>query len=239
VQLWPFVDTPNPGGVYIMAVCYVGSTPTTPLPAGGVDPSMCKYDAFKVVFDTTPPVCKLVSKTLSSDGKTVTAITVAVQDSGAGLESVDYTTVNAVGSYPSPLVVGQTTPWYLTATKTNLSQGANLAITATDTAGNQVFCDPAYGLRPQSESRVVSAGGSARIGGLSSGHGTLLLTTLKRGAGAATVWVDGRRFAIVPLGRRHSTVKLDLGAGLLRPHGNVVTVSVSGRKGTILMRISS
>jgi hypothetical protein len=43
IQLMPYSDTPNPGGVYILAVCQ--------LPASGqqpVDPSSCKYDAFKV-----------------------------------------------------------------------------------------------------------------------------------------------------------------------------------------------
>jgi hypothetical protein len=39
--LFPFADTPNPGGVYIMAICK--------LPASGsVNPRDCKYDAFKV-----------------------------------------------------------------------------------------------------------------------------------------------------------------------------------------------
>lgn len=238
VQLWPYVDTPNPGGVYIMAVCWVGTTPTAALPAGGVNPSMCKYDAFKVDFDSAAPVCKLVSRTLSSDGKTVTAITVAVQDAGAGLEGVDYTTYNAVGSFPSPLVVGQTDPWYLTATKTNLAQGATLAITAYDTAGNQVKCDPAYGLPHQTESRIVSAGHRASISGLSSQRATLSLTRLAVGASRVTVSVNGRRFAIVAMGRQR-TARLELGAGLLRRSGNVVTVSLSGRKGKILVRISN
>jgi hypothetical protein len=46
IRLMPYDDTPNHGGVYIMAICYLG-------PAGGplatsVTPSKCKYDAFKV-----------------------------------------------------------------------------------------------------------------------------------------------------------------------------------------------
>lgn len=50
LQLFPYADTPNPGGVYILAVCS--------LSAGyPVAPRDCKYDAFKVKAGntTTPP----------------------------------------------------------------------------------------------------------------------------------------------------------------------------------------
>lgn len=48
IRVFPYDDTTNPGGVYILAVCKIsGLTPTgSYLP--GVDPSVCKYDAFKV-----------------------------------------------------------------------------------------------------------------------------------------------------------------------------------------------
>src|SRR5690606_22518565 len=38
IQAIPFADTPNPGGVYILAVCIEGATSQRD----------CKYDAFKV-----------------------------------------------------------------------------------------------------------------------------------------------------------------------------------------------
>jgi hypothetical protein len=38
ISLFPFDDTDNPGGVYILAVCAAGAT----------DPSQCKYDAFRI-----------------------------------------------------------------------------------------------------------------------------------------------------------------------------------------------
>jgi hypothetical protein len=41
IRLFPYADTTNPGGVYIMAICYLG----TGYP---VTPRDCKYDAFKV-----------------------------------------------------------------------------------------------------------------------------------------------------------------------------------------------
>src|SRR3954447_968853 len=51
VQLAPYADTPNPGGVYILAVCaYTGSR---------VDPSFCKFDAFKVKTNDVPDAVPL------------------------------------------------------------------------------------------------------------------------------------------------------------------------------------
>jgi hypothetical protein len=240
VQLAPYSVTSNPGGVYIMAVCYVGPNVDSRLPSGGANPDQCKYDAFKVVFDTKPPVCKLVASTKTGTGPNAVtdSITVTVQDTGAGLESVDYTTTNATGDFPSPLVVGQTDAWYITATKTDLTQGATLQLTATDTAGNQIFCDPAYGLAHSVHLKTIAAGGRAVIGGLRSGETHLLLTSLASGARSVTVRVDGRRFAIVHLAARRK-LRLNLQPGLLRHRGNVVSVSVSGRKGKILVRLSN
>lgn len=49
VQLYDFADTPNPGGVYIVAVCqFVADQSGAALP---VDPRDCKYDAFKITGD--------------------------------------------------------------------------------------------------------------------------------------------------------------------------------------------
>jgi hypothetical protein len=45
ISMFPFDDTDNPGGVYIMAICQVGAT----------DPSQCKYDAFRVREGDDPP----------------------------------------------------------------------------------------------------------------------------------------------------------------------------------------
>jgi hypothetical protein len=46
IRLFPYSDTTNPGGVYIMSICYLGETPDYPLYP--VEPRDCKYDAFKV-----------------------------------------------------------------------------------------------------------------------------------------------------------------------------------------------
>ena len=44
IRLAPYADTTNPGGVYILAICYLGPSGTS----YPVDPRDCKYDAFKV-----------------------------------------------------------------------------------------------------------------------------------------------------------------------------------------------
>lgn len=54
IQAIPFADTPNPGGVYILAVCSKGAT----------GPRDCKYDAFKVEKKECPP-----KKDKDCDGK--------------------------------------------------------------------------------------------------------------------------------------------------------------------------
>src|SRR5512146_3452454 len=41
IRLAPYADTSNPGGVYILAICSLGD-------GYPVDPSACKYDAFKI-----------------------------------------------------------------------------------------------------------------------------------------------------------------------------------------------
>jgi hypothetical protein len=43
IRLFPYADTTNHGGVYILAICYIGDGSGYP-----VDPRDCKYDAFKV-----------------------------------------------------------------------------------------------------------------------------------------------------------------------------------------------
>jgi hypothetical protein len=185
VQLYPYVDTPNPGGVYIMAVCYVGPTGTTTLPAP-VTPSSCKYDAFKVLVDPTPPTCKLITTTTGPPK----SITVAVQDSGAGLEDVSYTSTNVVNplTFPTPLVVGQTDPFWITAVKADQTKGSTLSLTITDVAGNQTVCDP---LLPGS--RLVRLTGSATkvVVGVSASQTSLRVRNGARATAQVVIRVNG------------------------------------------------
>jgi hypothetical protein len=48
IRLLPYADTPNPGGVYILAICSLAN-------GYPVTPKSCKYDAFKVKPTVPPP----------------------------------------------------------------------------------------------------------------------------------------------------------------------------------------
>ena len=51
IRLMPYADTTNPGGEYILAICQIVGDNGYP-----VDPSTCKYDAFKVAAQTALPL---------------------------------------------------------------------------------------------------------------------------------------------------------------------------------------
>jgi hypothetical protein len=231
VQLYPYADTPNPGGVYIMAVCYVGPTGTRILSAP-VTPSLCKYDAFKVVQDDTKPTCKLIA-TAPGPPK---SITVAVQDVGAGIESVDYTSSNVVDplSSPSPLVVGQTDPFWITAKKTDQTKGSTLSLTITDVAGNQTVCDP---LLPGS--RLVRLTGSATkvVVGVSASQTSLRVRNGARPTAQVVIRINGhvlRLRNLKPFEVRNHPIDR---SWLLPGAGNKVIISRVAGRGAVVVTI--
>jgi hypothetical protein len=107
LQVFPYDDTTNNGGVYILAVCAVpaGAGSTTGAGTPGVRASDCKYDAFKVQTQapttcdpTTDPTCVLppaddLFVTKDAAGKDTNTFTWGIK------KSVDNTTItNASGS---------------------------------------------------------------------------------------------------------------------------------------------
>jgi hypothetical protein len=60
IRLLPYDDTPNPGGVYIMAICSLAN-------GYPVNPSNCKYDAFKVNSGNPPPPNTATDLTVTKD----------------------------------------------------------------------------------------------------------------------------------------------------------------------------
>ena len=231
VQLYPYVDTPNPGGVYIMAVCYVGPTGTTTLSAP-VTPSLCKYDAFKVIVDNTPPSCKLITTTPGPPK----SITVAVQDSGAGLEDVMYSTSNVVLplTFPSPLVIGMTDPFYITAVKNVQTQGAHLSLTITDVAGNQTTCDPILPAR-----RLVRVTGSATkiVSGVDSSQTSLRVKNGARPTAQVAIRVNGHVLRLRNL-KPYEVRNLPIVRSWLLPGGkNKVIISRVAGRGMVVVTI--
>lgn len=85
IQLMPYADTPNPGGVYIMAICALGD-------GQPVTPSDCKYDAFKINAGTT--IIQAATLTVEK-GATPTASTSYTWNIA---KSVDKTHVDLYGS---------------------------------------------------------------------------------------------------------------------------------------------
>jgi hypothetical protein len=145
LRLYPYADTSNPGGVYIMAVCSIGTTGTS----YPVDPRKCKYDAFKAPsIDPTPPVCVLTATGTNPHGAKYIQVTVqdpyGAADTGSGIETIVVDEVrNATLTYsPEPWYVGTLSPVIITATKTDPTRGSFLKLTVTNVAGLTTICDP-------------------------------------------------------------------------------------------------
>lgn len=164
LRLYPYADSPNRGGVYIMAVCYIGADGSQ----YPVSASSCKYDAFKAPSeDPTPPVCILTATGTDAEGKKYIQVTVqdpsGPEDSGSGIEDIVVDrVVNASLTYaPDPWYVGTLSPVTVTATKIDPTQSSFLQLTVHNVAGLTTTCDPevpavkAKPLRSASLSRPV------------------------------------------------------------------------------------
>jgi hypothetical protein len=57
INLMPYDDTTNPGGVYILAICQLSTDQAVAPITGTVTPSSCKYDAFKAPSSTCEEDC--------------------------------------------------------------------------------------------------------------------------------------------------------------------------------------
>jgi len=231
VQLYPYADTPNPGGVYIMAVCYVGPTGTRILPAP-VTPSLCKYDAFKIIKDDTPPTCKLITTTAGPPK----SITVAVEDSGAGLEDVSYTSSNVVDplTSPSPLMIGMTDTFYVTATKIDQTKGAHLSLTITDVAGNKTVCDPILPAR-----RLIRLTGAATkvVSGVDASQTSLQIRNGARPTAQVAIRVNGHVLKLRNL-KPFEVRNHPIDQAWLLPGGrNKIIISRVAGRGTVVVTI--
>jgi hypothetical protein len=152
IRLIPYDDTTNPGGVYIMAICSLADSTADPADdttwgpnPPGVDPSDCKYDAFKVNSDnTTPPAADpTVSKdaTGSYDTKWTWGITKSVDKTsvtlnGGGTATFNYTvsvTHNA-GANSGINVTGN-----ITIANPNAA-GDDITVNVSDTLSNNTSC---------------------------------------------------------------------------------------------------
>jgi hypothetical protein len=229
LRLYPYKDTDNPGGVYIMALCYLG--PSSSSLTYPVDPSSCKYDAFKAPGpDSTPPTCTLTA-VIAGPPKQVQ---ITVQDATAGLETVSAVATNATVSIPD-FYAGWVTPLVVTATKTNQALGARVTLTLTDVAGNQTVCDPVESVR-----RVVRlhAGHTTARIALDATQGSVLVRNGSPGARTLVLVVNRARYQVASL-RPGEVRRLNITASLHAGRTNRVLVRTVGSAGSADVTFSS
>lgn len=145
IRLYPYADT-NFGGIYLMALCYIGPTGTS----YPVDWWKCKYDAYKAPFaDVTPPNCVLTATGTNAQGAKYIQVTVQdpkdTSDSGSGIENIVIDEVHNANVTVPDYTVGTMSPITVTATKANPAQGSFLKLSVTNVAGLTTVCDPIFG----------------------------------------------------------------------------------------------
>jgi hypothetical protein len=182
IQLMPYDDTTNAGGVYILAICQVGAT----------SPSQCKYDAFRVSCDSSEHHFPVVS-----GGKYYDANANGVRDPGeVGIanwpihytdEVADTIYTDAAGNFSLTLVADTYVFNELQSTGGGWMQTGNLVSQAVASAGAVVTlnADKTYSVAVADDTTVsglyfgnlcVGAGGGLTLGFWSNKNGQALIT---------------------------------------------------------------
>ena len=152
IRLVPYDDTPNPGGVYILAICSLAK-------GYPVNPSTCKYDAFKVNAATPTATPLVVTKDAAGSfdrtfGWSITKAVdkpVAKQIGGSVVFNYTVTVSHDTGSVGNVRVTG-------TITVRNFNQDDVTGVNLTDKLSDDTVCQ-------------VSGGTGATIPGLGSPGG--------------------------------------------------------------------
>ena len=231
IRLFPYSDTTNPGGVYILAICQLtGTSRQGPVNFGyPTDPKKCKYDAFKIREDDTPPNCPPPTFGFNSNG-----LGIAEQDisDAGGIDTIEIKDIYNLNV--SPLVPGvnwfQGTTFlvHLTATEIVRGAGARIQIIVTDVAGNQSICDPVLtSLRARASLGGKSRARSYRV---SANEKVVTIRNGRPGLSRVTVSVNGRHFVVRGL-RPGATRRVRIGSALTKRAGNRVTLRGYGAPG--------
>ena len=240
IALFPYSDTTNPGGVYILAICqiqgYTRNGTLTPV-SYPVDPKDCKYDAFKIMEDKTPPNCPPPKFAFNSNG--LGTADQDISDAG-GIDTIEILDVFNLNVSPLQEGVnwyqGTTFQVHLTATEIVRGAGARIRIIVTDVGGNQSICDPVLtSLRAR-----ASLGGRARARTyhVSANEKVVTIRNGRPGLSQVTVTVNGRRFVVHKL-LPGATRRVHIGSALSRKGmRNKVTLrgrGVAGGRATIMI----
>jgi hypothetical protein len=220
IRAFPYSDTPNNGGVYILAICSLA--PNKNGKSYPVKSQSCKYDAFKMDEDEKPPSCPRPTFGVNAAGqKTATQL---FSDAG-GID-----TINIV-SYPNVAIAplkpgvnwfqGTTSQIELIATKIDQNTPASVEITVRDVAGNESRCDPLL--------TTVRAGRS-QTRRISGADDFVSIRNGRPGLRAVVVTVNGRRYAVRRLAPGQ-TARLSIKRALRPGKHNVVRLRGIGRHG--------
>jgi hypothetical protein len=216
IRLYPYADTTNPGGVYILAMCYLGN-------GYPVAPTDCKYDAFKVPEDDrTPPECPEPTFGPNAAGQhTATAV---FRDPG-GLDSLTVIDMVNVSTAVTNFYLGTTQPVTLKAAKIDQAQASRVVVQVRDVAGNVNTCDPVLA------NLKLSRGGSTRqvFKDLSAHEDLVRIKNGRPGLSRFVVSVNGRRFTVKLKAGQSARVRI--GSALRATGNNTVTLSGYGKAG--------
>jgi hypothetical protein len=222
IRLFPYSDTTNNGGVYILAICQLQGA--TPYP---VDPKDCKYDAFKIQEDKEPPVCPRPTFSINKDG--LGQADQDISDPG-GIDSITIGSIYNLNVSPlTPGVnwfMGTTSAVHLTATEIVRGAGARIRITVTDVAGNTTECDPVLTRLRVKAGKFAAAARTYRV---SQNEGRVTIRNGRPGLKRVVVKVNGKRFVVRNLKRGEKRVVSIKRA--LKKGSNKVTLRGAGRSG--------
>ena len=232
IRLFPYSDTTNNGGVYILAICQLTGFSNNGAPVNfgyPTDPKKCKYDAFKIMEDKTPPNCPPPRFGFNSNG--LGTADQDISDAG-GIDTIEIK--NIYNLNVSPLLPGinwfegTTSPVHLTATEIVRGAGARIEIIVTDVGGNQSICDPVItSLRAR-----ASLGGKARARTyrVSKNEKVITIRNGRPGLSRVTVSVNGKRFVARGL-RPGETRRVRIASALRKTARNKVTLRGQGKAG--------
>jgi hypothetical protein len=232
IRLFPYSDTTNNGGVYILAVCQLTgfNRQGAPVDFGyPTDPKKCKYDAFKVREDDTPPNCPPPTFGFNSNG--LGTADQDISDAG-GIDTIEIKDIFNLNV--SPLLPGvnwfqgTTSLVHLTATEIVRGAGARIQIIVTDVAGNRSICDPVLtSLRARASLGGKSRARSYRV---SANEKVVTIRNGRPGLSRVTVSVNGRHFVVRGL-RPGVTRRVRIASALTKRAGNRVTLRGFGAPG--------
>jgi hypothetical protein len=237
IRLFPYSDTTNNGGVYILSMCQLsgydnkGNVVDFGYP---VDPKKCKYDAFKILEDKTPPDCPAPKFSFNSDGMGVAFQ--EISDAG-GIDTIEISDIFNLNVSPLQPGInwfqGTTSRVNLTATEIVRGKGARIVIKVTDVGGNYSLCDPVVtSLKVRARAARAGHQGSAkpRTYRVSKRENVVTIRNGRPGLSKVTVRVNGKRFVARSL-KPGATRKLRIGSALRKGRNNKVTLLGRGNAG--------